>query len=79
MIIQDQNTFIGTVMRVLEALLVPVCCLFLGFLMGVYATSSNGPTHDSLQEQIDTQQMKLDLLIEMMKAVPRGEMNWDKL
>lgn len=79
MTVTDQDTFTGIVMRCLGALLVPACCLFLGFIMGIYATSSNGPTHDSLQEQIDTQQMKLDLLIEMMKAVPRGEMNWDKL
>lgn len=79
MTVTDQDTFTGIVMRCLASLLVPACCVFLGFVMGIYATSSNGPTHDSLQEQIDTQQMKLDLLIEMMKAVPRGEMNWDKL
>lgn len=66
--------YIGTTM--FFALLAFIC----GFLFGAYTMyDDKTPTRQELQEQIDTQQMRLDLLIDMMKATPRGEMNWDKL
>lgn len=51
-----------------------------GFLVGACVMfDDTAPTRKELQEQLDTQQMRLDLVIDMLKASPRGEMNWDKL
>lgn len=51
-----------------------------GFLVGACVMFDDTvPTRKELQEQLDTQQMRLDLVIDMLKASPRGEMNWDKL
>lgn len=61
-------------------LLIAFVSLVCGFLFGAFVMYDDKiPTREEMQEQIDTLQMKQDLLIEMLKATPRGEMNWDKL
>lgn len=65
------------------------CCLLLLFLAGICVgltiilVLENNKTSvdvEALQEQVDIQQMRLDLLIDELKGVDvGGQVNWDRL
>lgn len=53
----------------------------IGFLLGAHVMyDDKAPTREELQEQVDTQQMRLDILIDELKRIDvGGQVNWDRL
>ena len=55
-------------------------CFLLGFLLGAHLMWGEGYGNTSIQERVDEQQMRLDILIDELKRVDAGrQIDWDRL
>ncbi len=57
-----------------------VASLIVGFFLGYESPEFSSSSQSELQEQVDTQQMRLDILIDELKRIDvGGQIAWDRL